>query len=285
MNPTLQTLRPLDGHARPFRAAQPDFTPVAAKAMSPAEAALESPFQPPLGDLVSFLVNGLYLIGSHRILEWDSADAGIAAALEDLGHRVTRGPGPDVAAGSFERAMLVSRAFGYGGDEADRLWLKAMHRALQPGGLLLFHVLDRDRAWSLVRDFLTQAGPGAVRTAGAVGVTGAAAGGAKADIAFDPGSGKVTARIRPAGIHGSWQGRAGRAASVRAFNLGEIRSLLAETGFTLERAYGDWHGGALEDAGERTGRILVAASKNRRPGRGSRSGAGNRTGAGKRGTP
>lgn len=272
MNPTLQAARPLDGHARPFRAIQPDYTPVAAKAMSPAEAALEGPFQPPLGDLISFLVNGLCLIGSHRLLEWESADAGIAAALEDLGHRVTRGPGPDAAAGSFDRAMLVSRAFGYGGDEADRLWLKAMHRALQPGGLLLFHVLDRDRAWSLVRDFLAQAGPGMEGGEGR-----------KADIAFDPGTGKVTARIRPAGFHGGSPVRSGRAASVRAFNLGEIRALLAETGFTLERAYGDWQGGALEDAGERTGRILVTASKNRRPGRGARPVAANRLGDGKGG--
>lgn len=265
MNPTLQASRPVGGRARPFRSIQDDYSPVASKTMSPAETALEAPFQPPLEELVSFLVNGLYLIGSHRILEWDSADAGLAAALEALGHRVARGPGPDAAAGSFDRAMLVSRAFGYGGDEADRLWLKSMHRTLQPGGILLFHVLDRDRAWSLVRDFPAQAEPG--KEAGEAG---------KAEIAFDPATGKVTSRIRTAGYPGGPPGRAGRAVSIRAFNLGEIRSLLAESGFALERAYGDWQGGALENAGERTGRILVAASKIRRPARRARSGAGRR---------
>lgn len=270
MNPTLQAFKPSDRAIGAFRPNRPDFSPVAPKAMSqaPAEAALERAFRPANPELVSFLVNGLYLIGSHRILEWDSRDAGIAEDLEALGHRVTAAsasslaPPLDLAAGSFDRAMLVSRAFGYGGDEADRLWLKTMHQALQPGGLLLFHVLDRDRAWSLVRDFPGQAGQGAAGT--------------KADAAFDPASGKVTARIRPGHVEGGGPSPAGRPVSVRAFNLGELRALLAATGFTLERAYGDWQGGGLEEAGERTGRILAVASKNRRMNRKTRSGAGRR---------
>lgn len=243
----------------------------------PAEARLERSFRPPLGELVSFLVNGLCLIGRHRILEWDARDARVAAALEALGHDVTAlEPGPvrigsaladAPPAGGYDRAMLVSRAFGYLGDEGDRSWLQAARRALRPGGLLLFHVLDRDRAWSLVRDFL----------AGAREIPGGPEGGAGAEISFDPRSGRVTARIRsgdpsrtgsrpPGSYPAGSRPLAGGRASVRAFHLGEIGGLLEEAGFRLERACGDWQGGALEEAGERTGRILVVASKTRRSG-------------------
>lgn len=234
----------------------PDFIPVAretaSQAVSRAAARLEEPFRPAPGELVSFLVNGLCLIGDHRVLEWEAGSDSPARALEALGHRVSAGgPGlwPSRPAGGFDRAFKVSRAFGYGGGESDRLWLKAMRRALQPGGLLLFPIFDRDRAWSLVERLSRSAGEGPSEPSPAA-------------FAFDPRTGRVMARVRDRDGSGA-DPRCLRAA-VRAFNLGEIAALLEENGFALERAYGDWQGGAPEEAGARTGRILVVASKQRK---------------------
>jgi hypothetical protein len=230
---------------------------------------LERTFAAPAEETISFLVNGMYLFDRHRILEWEPADAGVAEGLERLGHRVVaegagagRGsrPGGGLPSGAFDRAMRLSRALGYGGEEEDRAWLKAMRRALRPGGLLVFHALDRDRAWSLVE------APG---RAGSPGT--------EARFGFDPGSGKVTLKLRHAGE--TEDGPRGRSeASVTAYNLGGVRAMLAEAGLELERAYGGWNAGSLEEEGARTGRILVVASKPRvgagRNGRGRARAAG-----------
>lgn len=210
--------------------ARADFTPVRAvpDGEGAAVACLEAPFRPSLESQLSFLVNGFWLIGRHRILEWDGRDGRVAEGLRARGHAVTDTSVP--AAGAFDRAMFLSRALGHGSDGDPSAWLKAMHRALRPGGLLLFHVLDRDRVRDLVRDFTSREGA--------------------AGIAFDPRTGEVTVR------------RTRQA--VRAFNLGEVQALLAGAGFVLERAYGGWEGGSVEEEGEATGRILVVASKPRR---------------------
>lgn len=267
-----------------------DFTPALravasrsaaeAAAGSAAEACLETPFRPALEEQVSFLVNGFWLIGRHRIREFEPRDGAVAEALRALGHEVVAsevgsdatgaiaggavaggpGAGGAVAAGAapsgggFDRAMLISRALGYAGDGDPVARLKAMQRALRPGGLALFHVLDRDRAWGLVRDFTA-----CERAAG---------------IAFDPRRGEVTVRVRPVEVTGGEILPGGREA-IRAFNLGEVEALLASAGLKLERAYGGWSGGSVEEEGEWTGRILVVASKPRRPAR--RKTAGNKT--------
>lgn len=208
-----------------------------------AEDWLEAPFRPGQEELLSFLVNGMCLIGSHRLLAWEGVEEAVARELEAQGHRVdAAGPGspPAAPAGAYDRAFRVARALGHGGDEADRNWLASMHKALRPGGLLLFHVLDRDRAWSLVDGFGEAEGTGA---------------------AFDPRGGWVTVRIRPG--EDTPRGGASRA-SVKAYNLGDVSRLLEEAGFALERAYGGWQGGSPEEAGAGTGRILVVASKPRR---------------------
>jgi len=221
---------------------------------------LEEPFRPDPGTLASFVVNALSLVGTHRILEWEPRDRALAEALEAQGHAVAAGGvfGSAAAAGAFDRALMASRAFGYGGEEADGLWLRSMRRALIPGGLLLFHAVDRDRAWALAERLAASAGPGT-------------------EVAFDPRGGRVTARVRnrevspdagpgPRDREGTWEASLRRpcAASVRAFHLGEIGDLLGRAGFELEGAWGDWDGGSVEAAGGRTGRILVAASKRRR---------------------
>ncbi len=259
-----------------------DFTPVrdtAFPAPSGAEALLEAPFRPSPEELVSFLVNGLCLIGGHRVLEWEAGPGSPAAALEVLGHAVSAaGPGlPPPRAGAFDRAFRVRRAFGYGGDESDRLWLKAMRRALRPGGLLLFHVFDRDRAFALA-ERLAASGRSPAGGADAGGIGDGADGLDGAAFGFDPRTGRLTARVRLPGVtDGASEGRPAEAgmraaakagcprASVRAFNLAELHALLEESGFALEGAYGDWAGSAPESAGARTGRLLVVASKRRRP--------------------
>lgn len=249
-------------------AAAPEWSATPARS---ARECLEEPFRPDPGTLVSFVVNALSLVGAHRILEWEPGDPALAGALEAQGHAVAAG-GP-FAAGAFDRALMVSRAFGYGGEEADGLWLRTMRRALIPGGLLLFHAVDRDRAWSLAGRLAEIADPGT-------------------DVAFEPREGRVTARVRtrdvspdaglgPGDSGRTWTARPGEAsasprrpcaASVRAFHLGEIRNLLARAGFDLEGAWGDWDGGSVETAGGRTGRILVAAAKRRRARTGAKPG-------------
>lgn len=264
MNPTLQaTIR-----RKPVSIRRPDWH-AAASPSREAEDCLERTFSAPAEEKVSFLVNGMYLIDRHRILEWEPADGRVAEGLEALGHRVEaagagtgRGtrPGGGLPSGAFDRAMRLSRALGHGGEEEDRGWLKAMRRALRPGGLLVFHVLDRDRAWSLVE---ASGRPDSQ--------------GRDARFGFDPVAGKVTLKIRHAGA--TEEGPCRRSeASVTAYNLGGVRAMLAEAGLELERAYGDWSAGGLEEAGARTGRILVVASKPRvgagRKGRGRARAAG-----------
>ncbi|HLP39988.1 MAG TPA: hypothetical protein VK465_00655 [Fibrobacteria bacterium] len=253
----------------------PDFVPAApvrafpacgsedriAGPMDAARACLEDPFRPVRKELASFLVNGLYLFGPSRILEWEPRDGTAAEDLKAAGHAVeyAGAGGAPPPAGRFDRAMLVSRALGYRDEETDGRWLATMHRALRPGGLLLFPVFDRDRAWSLA---------GGLR-AEAARLRGGTEGG-RADFAFDPATGNVTARIRSVkytGTDGKFAGGmpapSRGASSVRAFNLTELGSLLAGAGFALERAYGTWAGGGLSGK-EGSGRILVVAAKPRR---------------------
>jgi hypothetical protein len=277
MHPSPQTAN----RRRPAPVRRPDRR-AADSGSREAEACLDRDFAAPLDERISFLVNGLYLFDRHRILEWEPSDPGVAERLEAQGHRVSsagpamgRGsrPGGALPAGAFDRAMFLSRAIGHAGDEEDRGWLKAMRRALRPGGLLLFHALDRDRAWSLVRSL-----GGAAGTDGAGRDPGPAA---ETRAGFDPSTGKVTVKLRIMDVSGADAPPGRSEASITAYNLGSIRAMLAGAGLELERAYGDWSAGSLEEAGARTGRILVVASKPRvgagRNGRGRARAAGRRT--------
>lgn len=200
-----------------------------------AEARLEAGFTPVTSTLTSFLVNAFYLVGDHDILEWTPRDGRVADDLARLGHRHTAAFPATLRAAKprprHDRAMALARAFGHLSDEENEAWLRSMHRMLRPGGLLCFHVIDRDRAWNRV---------------------GSRDGG---EIAFEPASGRLSARLRDA-EGAAW-------ASVRAYNLAEVRSLLQRSGFELERAYGDWEGGNVAEAGSLTGRIIVVAAKPR----------------------
>jgi hypothetical protein len=239
MEQTLELKRIGSNPGLPARARQGH--PVFPAAPGGAEALLEAGFAPVTSTLTSFLVNAFYLVGEHDVLEWTPRDGRAAAELARLGHRMaaafpaglrTAGPRP-----RHDRVMSLARAFGYLSDAENAAWLRAMNRLLRPGGLLCFHVIDRDRAWSRVGEKSEEG----------------------AEVSFDPASGRLSARLRPAGT-----GACAAAATVRTYNLGELKTLLAEAGFALERAYGDWEGGNVAEAGAATGRIIVVASKPRR---------------------
>jgi hypothetical protein len=213
--------------------------------------ALEAGFSTGTSTQVSFLINAFYLVGEHRVLEWLPEGNEVADELVRLGHRVaapgaargargTRAGGGGPRGGGFDRAMFLSRAFGHLGEAENAAWLKAMYRALRPGGLLLFHVIDRDRAWQLVDRI-------------------GAEGGARLEAGFDPGSGRVSVRAHAEGPQASPS-----QVSAQAYNLAEIRGLLGAAGFALERAYGDWEGGNVAEGGAATGRMIIVAAKPRR---------------------
>lgn len=191
--------------------------------------------------LASFLINALYLFGGQSIAA-PGASAPVLAELARLGHRasgnppegMTRAPrstdfphgaGGKGPARKYDR-VFIAETLGREADTAGRL--RALRGALRPGGLLGFHVLDRDRAWE--------------RT------------GSRVD--FDPGSGRLIARMR---VEADGKpAPADAAASVQTWNLGELKGLLRAAGLELERAYGDWDGSA---PGTGSGRLIVVAAR------------------------
>jgi hypothetical protein len=203
--------------------------------------------------LVSFLVNALYLFGGQAIAA-PGTPPPVLDELARLGHRISpslperemraqrkgdrpRGAGGKPQARKFDRIFLAETL----GREADPAGhLRVLRGALRPGGLLGFQVLDRDRAWERTgrRDARAESGMAGV------------------EIGFEPASGKLIARAAEAAE--------GRPAPMRAigslqtWNLGELKGLLRAAGLDLERAYGDWDGGA---PGTGSGRLIVVAAR------------------------
>jgi len=264
------------------RTQRPNFHALAQPAGAPAEGAascLEAGFLPDPDTLVSFLVNALYLFGDQGIAAYGEPPEGVTAALTRLGHPVAAGrilqsgrgirtgtpvsqrpggalPRP-VREGGSDRAVFLNGALGRGDDARILETLKAMRRTVRPGGLLCFHVFDRDRAWG-------QAGE---REAGS----------ARIRVGFAPETGRLTARvIGPAGAAGKNAGAEAGYASIKTWNLGEIPALLRAAGLVLERAYGDWKGGSPEAGGAETGRLILVAARPRAPK--PRNGGGKRQG-------
>lgn len=243
-----------------------------------ADQCLEGSFLPDRDTLVSFLVNALYLFGDQGIAAYGGLPEGVEAELSRLGHKVAHGrylragretriTGQPPRAGTLpqglregarDRALFLSQAFGRGGDAEILETLRAMRRTVRPGGLVCFHVFDRDRAWSRV-------GEKSVGTEG---------GKVNVRLGFEPETGRITARTAQpespkAGDLGLVHGSLGYApgnlgfAAVKAWNLGEIRILLRAAGLQLERAYGDWDGGSPESSGAATGRLILVAARPR----------------------
>jgi hypothetical protein len=223
-----------------------------------AETCLEGAFLPDGVTASSFLINALYLFGGESIAVLDGAPEGLAAELTRLGHRVSpvpsgRGfrPGAPMGlgkdgwspasrkTGGFDRAAMLGRTLGRGEDAEILERLRALGRSVRPGGLVCFHVFDRDRAWGLTGE------------RGGFGNT-------QVTVGFDPATGRITAR---AGGEGRDAGCGGRS-DVKAWNRAEIETLLRAAGLRLERVYGDWDGSAPDAAA--TGRLIVVAAKPRR---------------------
>lgn len=215
------------------------------------------------GAIVSFLVNALYLLGGQTVAMGDAPE-GVSAELTRLGHRVRigalaeaagRGTGAVPASGKppsrrggdagADRIFLAG-TFGRGGDFLGQL--RGLRKALRPGGLLAFHVIDRDRAWERTGNRRVDGDGDEVR------------------IAFDPADGRLTARVvaylpqLPERPDREWTAMpAGPAAAIQTWNLGELRALVQAAGLEWERAYGDWNGGAPGVSG--SGRLIVVAAR------------------------
>lgn len=248
-----------------------------ARSAGMAEQCLEGSFLPDRDTLVSFLVNALYLFGDQGIAAYGGLPEGVEDELSRLGHKVAHGrylragretriAGAPQRAGTLpqglregarDRALFLAQAFGRGGDAEIMETLRAMRRTVRPGGLVCFHVFDRDRAWSRVgeKSVVTEGGKANMR------------------LGFEPETGRLTARVvqpdNPVGAMRFAPGGLGFApgslgfAAVKSWNLGEIRILLRTAGLQLERAYGDWDGGSPEYSGAATGRLIIVAARPR----------------------
>jgi hypothetical protein len=189
----------------------------------------------------SFLINALYLIGNHHILVQGALDAWVKDELIKFGHRVDQDElqNPRLNHGKrFDRIVRLSQILGSDTEEDTVQWLRSMRKRLLPGGLLCFHVMDRDRAWDRVKS--------------------------EGQVNFNPATGIISGRLRKVpGAKPIETSSENLNFSIRTYNLLEVEGLLKATGFKLERAYGDWKGGSHALAGEKTGRLIIVATKQR----------------------
>jgi hypothetical protein len=210
----------------------------------------ESGFLPDAAVLASFLVNALYLFGDNTLIAHGGVPAGVADELTRLGHSLSIAA-PEAPArqrrsrmnatgrnrgreGRHDRALLLSQALGAGTDGEILERLRALGRAIRPGGLVCFHIFDRDLAWIL------------------------------AGARFNPATGRVAPPFIPfAGRSVPFAGR--NALDEKTWNRSEIEALLRGVGLRLERVYGGWEGAGSEAAV--TGRLIVVAAKPRRAAR------------------
>ncbi len=213
---------------------------------------LAQAFLPEDATMASFLVNALYLFGDNTLIAYGGAPPGVTAELTRLGHKVAgaglareRSP---VREGRYDRALLLTQALGRGSDAEILRRLRALRSAVRPGGLVCFHIFDRDRAWFLDGErSISARGRNVVFR-----------------LRFDPASGRISAQPSHNGREADNPGAGSCVAkmTVKTWNRSELEALLRPVGLRLERVYADWSG-AGPDAGE-SGRLIVVAAKPRR---------------------
>ncbi|MEO7424282.1 MAG: hypothetical protein ABI036_03785 [Fibrobacteria bacterium] len=216
----------------------------------------ENGFLPDAAVLASFLVNALYLFGDNTLIAHGGVPVGVADELTRLGHSLSisapEAPGRQRGSrtnatgrnrgqegrrgreGRHDRALLLSQALGVGSDGDILERLRALGRAIRPGGLVCFHIFDRDLAWIL------------------------------AGARFNPATGRVAPPFIPIGRSVPFPGRS-VPVDEKTWNRSEIEALLRGVGLRLERVYGGWEGAGSEAAV--TGRLIVVAAKPRRAAR------------------
>jgi SAM-dependent methyltransferase len=215
---------------------------------------------------VAFLVRELHLDAPLKILDLACGFGRHANRLAALGHEVT---GIDLTPGfldlarqeahargvqvsylqgdmrqisyqdAFDRVLLMFTAFGYFEDEQNLSVLRNVARALKPGGLLIFDIMNRDT-------FLKGFWPDHVTEKG---------GNLMIDRhVFDSLTGRLYNRriVIREGV------RRDKPFFIRMYNASEIRSLVEQAGMQIANIYADWDANSLTSDSRR---LIIIAQK------------------------
>jgi len=128
---------------------------------------------------------------------------------------------------TFDRVLMMFNSFGYFSDEENLRVMRAISRALKPGGVLGFDVANRD---GVLNDFhphyVTEMDSNLLINR----------------FSFDV----ITGRLRNDRIVIRDGVRKDRPFSIRLYSVTEMRSLLAEVGLVLDEVYAEWDGSPLD---------------------------------------
>lgn len=130
-------------------------------------------------------------------------------------------------AGRFDRAILMFNSFGYFTDDENLGILKKVAAALKPGGKVGFDIANRDGVLNNFHSHYVTEKEGNLLIN---------------RFSFDVWTG----RLRNDRVVIRDGARRDRPFSIRLYSLTELRSLLAQAGFALVGAYGEWDGQPLE---------------------------------------
>jgi SAM-dependent methyltransferase len=139
----------------------------------------------------------------------------------------------------FNRVLLLFTAFGYFDDETNFLVLMNAHKALKPGGLFIFDILNRDAVLKYMLAFyVTEIGNDLMIDR----------------VSFDP----ITGRQKNGRIVIRDGIRKDKPFSIRMYNANEMANLLLRSGFQNIQFFGSWDGMQLNADARR---MIVVAEK------------------------